>query len=176
MSMPPWITFHPDVTAEHLGLIPGMLDDEDPDPARKQFDKNYQYGGGWRPFEGFKMLKDGSLKYPGDPAARPLAAAAFQHGAHHRRPGGLGRRDRRHHRVPQGEGTMTHREYRYARETLGWTHLEMAEALGVSRRCTYRYQNGESIPEPVGRLLRLLVMMRLTTSHRKFEQIVRQLD
>ena len=73
MAMPAWITFDRRVTAEHLGLIPGMLDDEDPAPAREQLDKNYQYGGGWRPFAGFKMLKDGSLKYPGDPPMHVLA-------------------------------------------------------------------------------------------------------
>ena len=71
--MPDWIALHPDITAEHLGLIPGMLDTDDPAPARKQLDSKYQYGGGWRPMEGFQLRRDLTLKYPGDPALHPLA-------------------------------------------------------------------------------------------------------
>jgi hypothetical protein len=70
---------------------------------------------------------------------------------------------------------MTTSEYRNARETLGWTHLRMAQVLGLGRRTPYRYAEGATIPEPAARLLRLLVIMRLTTSERKFEQIVSQL-
>ncbi len=70
---------------------------------------------------------------------------------------------------------MTSNQFRSAHETLGWTHGRLAEVLGVSKRCTYRYQAGESIPEPVVRLMRLLVTMRLTTSERKFEALVSQL-
>ena len=74
MSMPAWITFDRRVTAEHLGLIPSMLDDEDPAPAREQFDRSYQHGGGWRPFPGHIMGRDyRTLEYPGDPPSHALA-------------------------------------------------------------------------------------------------------
>jgi len=70
---------------------------------------------------------------------------------------------------------MTSNQFVNAHQTLGWTHAKLAEMLGVSRRCTYRYQNGDTIPEPVQRLLRLLVMMRLTTSKDNFEKFVQRL-
>jgi hypothetical protein len=71
---------------------------------------------------------------------------------------------------------MTRREYKSAHETLGWTHLRMAQVLGVAQRTPYRYAAGEvDIPEPIARLLRLLVLMRLTFSERKFNDIVKQL-
>ena len=70
---------------------------------------------------------------------------------------------------------MTQSEYRNARETLGWTHLRLAEVVGLKKRSVYRYAAGERIPEPQARLIRLLVLMRLTLSRRKFEDIVRQL-
>jgi hypothetical protein len=70
---------------------------------------------------------------------------------------------------------MTTSEYRNARETLGWTHKRMAEVLGLSRRSPYRYAEGYTIPQPAARLLRLLVLMRLTTSEKKFEAFVSQL-
>ena len=70
---------------------------------------------------------------------------------------------------------MTRSEYQYARETLGWTHKRMAQVLGVKRRSPYRYAAGETIPEPIARLLRLLVTMRLTTSEKKFNSFVDQL-
>jgi hypothetical protein len=44
-------------------------------------------------------------------------------------------------------------------------------------RTPYRYASGDvNIPEPSARLLRLLVLLRLTTSDRAFEDIVKQLD
>jgi hypothetical protein len=64
------------VTAEHLGLIPKMLSEDDPRPAREQLDTGYRHGGGWRPFEGFDMAhyKDmWWLLYPNDPPTRSLA-------------------------------------------------------------------------------------------------------
>ena len=64
----------PDVTPEHIGMVPMFLNDDDPDPAAKQLDKHYQHGGGWRPFKGHTMnKKTGSLKYPGDPELHPIA-------------------------------------------------------------------------------------------------------
>jgi hypothetical protein len=44
-------------------------------------------------------------------------------------------------------------------------------------RPPYRYANGDAdIPEPAARLLRLLVLLRLTLSERKFEDILKQLN
>jgi ribosome-binding protein aMBF1 (putative translation factor) len=71
---------------------------------------------------------------------------------------------------------MKDNEYNVARETLGWTHEQLGDAIGVSPRCPYRYANGETIPEPVRKLLRLLIMLRLTMSGRKFNEIVKQLQ
>jgi len=72
---------------------------------------------------------------------------------------------------------MKYREYNSAREALGWTHEKVALVLGVSRRMPYRYQRGElDVPEPTSRLIRLLVLLRLTLSARKFEDIVKQLS
>jgi hypothetical protein len=43
-------------------------------------------------------------------------------------------------------------------------------------RTPYRYADGDvDIPKPAARLLRLLVLLRLTMSQRKFEDIVKQL-
>jgi hypothetical protein len=64
-----------------------------------------------------------------------------------------------------------------ARDTLSWTHERVAKVLGVGRRTAYRYASGDvQIPEPAARLLRLLVLLRLTMSHGKFEDIVKQLN
>jgi hypothetical protein len=71
--MTTWALLDPRVTPEHLGLLPMMLDTNDPRPAREQLDSNYQHGGGWRPFNGFKLRRDNALVYPGDPPTIPLA-------------------------------------------------------------------------------------------------------
>lgn len=60
-------------TPDAVGLIPHFLDPEDPRPAKAQLDQNYRHGGGWQPFEGFTLQKDGSIKYPDDPALKPRA-------------------------------------------------------------------------------------------------------
>ena len=60
-------------TPDDVGPIPYWLDEADPRPAKEQLDEHYQHGGGWQPFEGFKLLKGGRIKYPGDPAHKPLA-------------------------------------------------------------------------------------------------------
>jgi len=70
---------------------------------------------------------------------------------------------------------MRSSEYQSARDTLGWTHMRLAEVLGVGKRTALRYAKGD-VPEPAARLLRLLVLLRLTMSERKFEDIMRQLD
>jgi len=61
------------VTPEVFGIIPAWLDEEDPRPAAEQIDEHYQHGGGWDPFKGFKLNKDGSIVYPGDEPLQPLA-------------------------------------------------------------------------------------------------------
>jgi hypothetical protein len=62
-----------------------------------------------------------------------------------------------------------------ARDTLSWTHERVAKVLGVGRRTPYRYASGD-VPEPAARLLRLLVLLRLTFNTDRFEAIVSQLD
>lgn len=66
-------------------------------------------------------------------------------------------------------------EYDTARETLAWTHKQVAQKLGTHVRTVYRYAGGDEIPPDRRRLLKLLVLLKLTLSERKFEQIVSQL-
>jgi hypothetical protein len=57
-----------------VGYLGGMLDDEDPAPARDQIDKAYRHGGGWNPMPGFIYLPAGrALLYPGDPPMFPIS-------------------------------------------------------------------------------------------------------
>lgn len=73
-----WTLLQRHVTPEDLGLLPGMLDAEDPRPAREQFDAHYQHGGGWRPMLGHKLIEDYLLKYPGDPPLEPIAISQLR--------------------------------------------------------------------------------------------------
>jgi len=73
-----FLALHPDVTPDHVGLIPTFLDVNDPEPAAKQIDKNYQHGGGWHPSKGFKLTKKFALVYPGDPPLVPLAMSQLR--------------------------------------------------------------------------------------------------
>lgn len=69
------VLLHPRATQEHLGFIPGFLDEADPRPAREQFDDRYV--GGWRPLPKFRL--DGvTLRYPGDPPMKPYAMIQFR--------------------------------------------------------------------------------------------------
>src|SRR5215472_11516439 len=69
---PVWTLLDPRMTFDALGLIPDFLDDEDPRSAREQI--NEKYISGWQPFVGHELdRKTGALKYPGDPAMKPLA-------------------------------------------------------------------------------------------------------
>ena len=61
-----------------IGFIPLMLSEDDPRPAKEQLDSGYAHGGGWRPFNGFKMLDNGNMKYPGDPETLLLAEGKFR--------------------------------------------------------------------------------------------------
>jgi len=67
------ILLHPTVHPDEIGLIPGMLAEDDPRPAREQFDERYAHGGGWRPMKGFEVRDNLRLKYPGDPPMDPIA-------------------------------------------------------------------------------------------------------
>lgn len=71
------LTFTPH-NHDYLGFIPDMLSEADPRPAREQLDTGYAHGGGWRPFPGFELRPDNSLKYPGDPAMKPVASAQLR--------------------------------------------------------------------------------------------------
>jgi hypothetical protein len=78
-------SLHPRLTADnftdYLGPVPMWLDEDNSESAAKQFNANYQHGGGWRPFgEGqWKLDKDThELTYPGDPTLKPIAAISFR--------------------------------------------------------------------------------------------------
>lgn len=73
-----WIALHPRMTPEHLGYLPLMLDENDPQPAAKQFHKHYRHGGGWDPFKGHTLGADNSLHYPGDPPLHPIASCQLR--------------------------------------------------------------------------------------------------
>jgi hypothetical protein len=74
MNHPAWFLLHPRVVPETLGLIPGFLDEDDPRPAREQFNERYAQGGGWQPFVGFSLdPRDHTLSYADDPVLHPLA-------------------------------------------------------------------------------------------------------
>jgi hypothetical protein len=59
-----------------LGYIPFFLNVKDARPAKEQF--NSKYIGGWRPFEGYKVLAGRVLKYPDDPPLRPAVKIWFR--------------------------------------------------------------------------------------------------
>jgi len=65
-------------TPDTVGLIPMWLDKDDPRPAKEQLNEHYAHGGGWQPFKGFVLRKDGGIKYPGDPPHKPLAMMALR--------------------------------------------------------------------------------------------------
>ena len=73
---------HPQMTLDHLGYIPRVLSDNDPRPMKEQINDRYAYGGGWSPVPGYKhkMGEGGILKYPGDPAHKPLARIQLSDG------------------------------------------------------------------------------------------------
>ena len=72
---------------------------------------------------------------------------------------------------------MTPKQYRAVRKELGLSNEEVAKTIGVSRRVPFRYQKGDvDVPEPAARLLRLLVMLRMSLGSRKFNEIVERLQ
>lgn len=71
---PSWQLLHKNATPEHLGFLPQFLNENDPDDAQTQLNKNYAYGGGFNEFEGFKVSDDlMTIRYPGDPPYHALA-------------------------------------------------------------------------------------------------------
>ncbi|PWT72136.1 MAG: hypothetical protein C5B60_09920 [Chloroflexi bacterium] len=72
---------------------------------------------------------------------------------------------------------MTPDEYEHARRVLGLSHEKLAEMIGVDRRTPFRWTRGENrIREPQARLVRLLVLLRLTVNERKFNEIIGELS
>lgn len=63
---------------DYLGYIPGFLSESDTRPAREQFNDGYAHGGGWMPFNGFRMHPNGNIQYPGDPETKLLAEAKLR--------------------------------------------------------------------------------------------------
>jgi len=62
---------------------------------------------------------------------------------------------------------MTTAEFRAALADLGLTAYSAGPVLGVSKRQTYRYAAGASIPEPVARLLRAYLHLRTKDKGRR---------
>ena len=53
-------------------------------------------------------------------------------------------------------------EFRAAKAALGLTDPGMAKLLGVSLRTANGYANGDAIPAPVAKLIKLIRLMHLT--------------
>ena len=70
---------------------------------------------------------------------------------------------------------MNAREYKAACAALGWEPHQVSKGIGVSRRSPFRWANGGKIREPEARLLRLLVLLRLPLSERKFHEMLSQI-
>ena len=74
-----WLGLDPRFDMEQLGYLPGFLSNDDPRPAREQFDANYQHGGGWRPYpDGEWTFDDPTITYPGDPPLSPIAMTTLR--------------------------------------------------------------------------------------------------
>lgn len=63
----------PDIHPEDLGLLPSFLDENDPRPAREQFDANYTHGTPNWSTEPARIDGFHRLCYPGDPPLEPIA-------------------------------------------------------------------------------------------------------
>lgn len=57
---------------------------------------------------------------------------------------------------------MTANQYRAALTALSLTQAGAAKFLGISIRSAHGYAHGEPIPEPIAKLLRLMVRLNLT--------------
>ena len=56
---------------------------------------------------------------------------------------------------------MTPRQYEAAIAALGLSQAGAAKWLGISLRASHGYANGAPIPEPIAKLLRLMVRLEL---------------
>lgn len=66
-------------TLDDLGMIPIFVDGYDTRSAQEQFAENYAHGGGWSPLAGWVYDPETEkIKYPGDPALKPLAEAMLR--------------------------------------------------------------------------------------------------
>lgn len=68
----------PYLLEDAVGIIPFMLNEDDQRTAEQQLDAGYAHGGGFKGFNGFKLLDDNSIKYPGDSKHKPWAIAKFR--------------------------------------------------------------------------------------------------
>lgn len=59
---------------------------------------------------------------------------------------------------------MTRNQYRAALAALGLSQAGAAEFLGISIRSSHGYANGEPIPEPTAKLLRLMLRLKIKPS------------
>lgn len=73
-----WEFLHPTMTFAQLGFIPFWLHESNHKSAREQLNAGYVFGGGWKPFKGFRLTEDNHLYYPGDPPISPLAQARLR--------------------------------------------------------------------------------------------------
>lgn len=71
-----WEFVHPRATMEMLGYIPQWFKQNDARTAKQVINDCYAFGG-FRPFKGFRLNADNSLKYPGDPPMMPLAQTKY---------------------------------------------------------------------------------------------------
>lgn len=79
MPHPHWFALHPNVTVEHLGILPIFLDSDDKRGAAEQMDANYGFGGfKQHPMNFRKGDVQYSLEYPGDPTLLPIAFATLR--------------------------------------------------------------------------------------------------
>lgn len=63
---------------DFIGDIKYFADEKNEPSLAEQFNKNYSFGGGWNPFQGFMLSENNKLIYPGDPPLKPLAVAKFR--------------------------------------------------------------------------------------------------
>ncbi len=74
-----FIPTHRAATFDDFGILPEFFDEADPRPAKEQLHERYAHGGGFIPFNGFKLEVDVegqfSLAYPEDPAMVEIGRA-----------------------------------------------------------------------------------------------------
>ena len=73
MKIGRWLMLHP-AGIDLVGYIPQIIRADDERPVVAQVNDRYAHGGGWNSFKGFKLTRgEMALKYPGDPALKPVA-------------------------------------------------------------------------------------------------------